>query len=166
MCRKKGTHSLSNCQACASNFDSIQRTFPLKPYFQPTPLLIEASFIENEYPKFNEKCKKLIGKSFPEIAANNAKKLGLRDINGEVQKANKDTKRKCTAECNCELPIPQTSVLVGYKSIVKLYIMSLQMNQVRKRNVIHFSPISAIDLMNLLTNSEIGMNELLLLPHT
>ena len=101
--QEKGTHSLSNCHACASNFDSIQRTFPLKPYFQPTTLLTEASFIENEYPKFNEKCKKLIGKSFPEIAANNAKKLGLRYINGEVQKAIKDTKRKCTAECNASL---------------------------------------------------------------
>ena len=39
------------------------------------------------------------------------------------------------------------------------------MNQVRKRNIIHFSPISAIDLMNLLTNLETGMIQLLLLPH-
>ena len=73
--QERSTHSLSNCHACVSNFDSIQRTFPLKPYFQPTTILTEASFIENEYPKFNEKCKKLIGKSFPENAANNAKKV-------------------------------------------------------------------------------------------
>ena len=67
--QEKGTHSLSNCHACMRNFDSVQRTFSLKPYFQPTTIPTEASFIENEYSKFNEKCKKLIGKSFPEIAA-------------------------------------------------------------------------------------------------
>ena len=67
--QEKGVHSLSNCHACASNFDSIQRTSPLKPYFRPTTTLTEVSSIKNEYPKFNEKCKKLIGKSFPEMAA-------------------------------------------------------------------------------------------------
>ena len=75
----------------------------------------------------------------------------------------KDTKRKCTAECNscwrnplCKLPRPQTSVLVGYKSKAQYY----EPPNESRRNVIHLSPISAIDLMNL-TNLEIGMIQLL-----
>ena len=139
--KEKGTQSLSNCHACANTFDSIQRTFPLKPYFQPTSILTEASSIENEYPKFNEKCKKLIGKSFPEVAASNAKKLGLRDINGEVQKAIRDTKHECTAECNATLE--KSTLQAAYCTDLsfsrlqryrKHNIMSLQMNQVKTSN--------------------------------
>ena len=63
-----------------------------------------------------------------------------------------------------KLPIVQTLGLVSYKGTVKLNIMSLQMNQVKKKRF-HFSPISAIDMMNLLTNLQIGMIQLLVLPH-
>ena len=48
--------------------------------FSTYNILTKTSFIENEYPKFNEKGKRLIGKSFPEIAASNTKKLGLRMV--------------------------------------------------------------------------------------
>ena len=89
MCRKKVLIPYLIAMLVQVILIAYKEPFLLSLIFNLQLFLTEASFIENEYPKFHEKCKKLIGKSFPGIAAN-AKKLGLRDINGEVQIAIKD----------------------------------------------------------------------------
>ena len=171
----KAAHSLSNCYACANTFLKLQKSFPLAPIYKPNSLsesASEKSFIENEYPKFDSLCKQTVGQPFSVLANRHPDIMGFRNTNSEVQKAIRDTQRKCTAECNASLEKSTLQAaystdfsLVGYKGTVKLNIMSLQMNQVKRRNVIHFSPISAIDMMNLLTNLQIGMIRLLSSPH-
>ena len=106
------------------------------------------------------------------LANRHPDKVGLRDTNIEIQKAIRDTQCKCTAECNASL---EKSTLQA------AYSTDLSFNRLqgyctaqyyeppneasKKRNIIHFSLISAIDMMNLLTNSQIGMIQLISFPH-
>ena len=99
----KGAHSLSKCYACAKTYPKLQKSFPLTPTYKPNDLsgsVSVKSFIENEYPKFDSLCKQTVGQPLSVLADKHPEKLGLRDTNSEEQKAIRDTKRKCTAECN------------------------------------------------------------------
>ena len=102
----KGAHSLSKCYACAKTYPKLQKSFPLMPTYDPSDLsesVSVKSFIENEYPKFDSLCKQAVGQPFSVLADRYPIKLGLKDTNSEVQKAIRNTKRKCTAECNASL---------------------------------------------------------------
>ena len=102
----KAAHSLPNCYACANNFLMLQKSFPLAPIYEPNSLsesASEKSFIKNEYPKFDSLCKQTVGQLFSVLANRHPDKLGLRNTKSEVQKAIRDTQRKCTAECNASL---------------------------------------------------------------
>ena len=96
----------SKYYACAKTYPKLQKSFPLMPTYEPNNLSGSVSVkmvIENEYPKFNSLCKQTVGQPFSVLTNRHPEKLGLRDTNSEVQKAIRDTKRKCTAECNSSL---------------------------------------------------------------
>ena len=102
----KGAHSLSKCYACAKTYPKLQKSFSLTPTYEPNDLsgsVSVKSFIENKYPKFDSLCKQTVGQPISVLADRHPEKLGLRDINSEVLKAIRDTKCKCTAECNASL---------------------------------------------------------------
>ena len=104
---EKSSHSISKCFGCAKMYGDLQRSFLLSPIFEPDSSVIvtssEESFLENEYPKFNTLCEKMVGKPFAEVASNHPQKIGLPDISSEVKKAIHDTERKCISECSDSL---------------------------------------------------------------
>ena len=76
---EKSSHSISKCFSWAKMYGELQRSFPLSPIFEPDSSVIntssEESFLENEYPKFNNLCEKMVGKPFAEVASNHPQKL-------------------------------------------------------------------------------------------
>lgn len=62
----KSNHSLSNCVACATQYEWLHKPFPLKPFFCP-PQDENASVLEK---RESEVCRELTGKPLTEFVAN------------------------------------------------------------------------------------------------
>lgn len=99
---EKSRHSLLNCVACATQFEQLQKSFPMKPYFSPS--LKEK---ENLPPKaIDVVVHQTIGVPFAELAAN----LGYKstaEVNKIVKTAEKkafhEAQQQCIAEVSSQL---------------------------------------------------------------
>ena len=98
----KFCHSLSNCVACATQFEQVQKLFPLKPFF--CPVLNEKENMPRK--EIHAAVRQATGVPFTELAAN----LGYKstaEVKKMVKKAeNKgfhEAQRKCIAEVSSQL---------------------------------------------------------------
>ena len=99
---QKSAHSLSNCVACATQYEQLQQSFPLLPLFR-LPLMT----IENKSPQeVNAAVQKATGKTFAQLAASQGY-MPAAEVKRIVRKAEKkcirETQQKCTAELTSEL---------------------------------------------------------------
>ena len=96
---EKSCHSLSNCVACATQFEQLQSTFPLKPVFLcPGEDENESVSIE----RIDEICYQGTGKPFAELSANlgyNSASQVERIVKQTEKVAVRKTQQKCIAEC-------------------------------------------------------------------
>ena len=150
-------------------YGDLQRSFPLSPIFEPDSSVIdtsnEESFLENEYPKFNTLCEKMVGKPFAEVASNHPQKIGLPDISSEVKKAICDTERKCISECSDSLN--KSTLSAAYCTDTSLSKME-RLRKVQyyeppdkfrpKKKRCAFNPMNVPILMNLIKELKNGTN--------
>ena len=96
-------HSLSNCVACATQFEQLQAMFPLKPVFLcPSENENECVNIE----RVDAICYQATGKPFTELSANLGYKSAseVRQIVKQAEKkCVRDTQKKVVAECKKQL---------------------------------------------------------------
>ena len=91
---EKADHSLSNCVPCATQFEQLQKLFPLK------PISLCPSEDENAsmcIDRVDEVCRQGTGKPFAELSAN----LGYKSPT-EVEQIVKQAKKKCIRETQCQ----------------------------------------------------------------
>ena len=96
---EKSCHSLSNCVACATQFEQLQSTFPLKPVFL-CPGEDENESVSME--RIDEICYQGTGKPFAELSANLGYKSASqveRIVKQTEKVAVRKTQQKCIAEC-------------------------------------------------------------------
>ena len=86
---EKSQHSLSNCVACATQFEQLQESFPLKPFFRSPLRAIENVPLR----KINTAIRQVTGCSFAEVAASRGYKSPT-----EVKKIVNNAKTQCTIE--------------------------------------------------------------------
>ena len=95
---QKSHHTLSNCVACAAEYDELQKLFPLKPY-----LCVK----ENIAPKdINAAVLQATGMSFAELAANQGYKSAPeveRIVHKAKKKCGREAQKDILAECNKQL---------------------------------------------------------------
>ena len=99
---EKSRHSLSNCVACATQFEKLQESFPMQPMFS-------ISLDENasgNVKRVSEMCQEVTGKPLKEFVSH----LGFkspREVERIVMQANKkcvyETQRQCVVECKKQL---------------------------------------------------------------
>ena len=152
---EKAGHSLSNCVACATQFEQLQKCFP-EVYFLCPSEDENASVCMN---RVDEACRQGTGKPFAELSAN----LGYKsptEVEQIVKQAEKkcirETQRQCVAEGKKQLEnsvlqaafVTDTSFLKYDRMRRAQYLVSPSEAHESKRNGIHCDLKIVTGLMN------------------